>query len=53
MYGIKSRNDIKENMKSKRIFLCNYYQNIIRKPNVDFSNVNKTLIFAEKSPDGT
>lgn len=44
--GIKDINDITENLKSKRNFLCEYLviKNAIRKFNVDYSNVNNTKI---------
>lgn len=44
--GIKDLNDITENLKSKRNYLCEYLiiKNAIRKLNVDYSNVNNTNI---------
>lgn len=44
--GIKDLNNITENLKSKRNYLCEYLviKNAIRKLNVDYSNVNNTKI---------
>lgn len=46
IYGIKDLNDITENLKSKRNYICEYLiiKNAIRKLNVDYSNVNNTNI---------
>lgn len=44
--GIKDLNDIIENFKLKRNYLCEYFiiKNVIRKLNVDYLNVNNINI---------